>query len=45
MWLTSNRLQQERVYKCSATMPSGYWMGISQPPKSTMVAPAAMWAS
>ena len=45
MWLTSKRLQLCRVNRCSATMPSGYWMGISQPPKSTMVAPAFTWAS
>ena len=40
MWDTSNRPHTWRVYRCSAMMPDGYWMGISHPPKSTMVAPA-----
>lgn len=39
MWDTSNRLQKCRVYRCSATIPVGYWTGISHPPKSTMEAP------
>ena len=43
MWDTSKRLQAWRVYRCSATMSVGYLMGISHPPKSTMVAPAATW--
>ena len=45
MWDTSNRLQKCRVYRCSATIPVGYWTGISHPPKSTMEAPAATWIS
>ena len=45
MWLTSKIPQSLRQYRCSATMPVGYWMGISHPPKSTRVAPAATWAS
>ena len=45
MWETSKSPHAWRVYRCSATMPVGYCIGISHPPKSTISAPAATWAS
>ncbi len=42
---TSNRPAPPRVARCSAMIPVGYWTGMSQPPKSTILAPAATcWA-
>ena len=45
MWDTSKMPHLLRHQRCSAMMPVGYWIGMYQPPKSTIVAPAAMWAS
>ena len=44
MWLTSNTPQTLRTALCSSTM-SVYWMGISKPPKGTILAPNAMCLS
>ena len=43
MWLTSNTPTLARTALCSATNPpvDGYSTGISQPPKSTILAPSA----
>src|SRR5450755_2358195 len=38
MWLTSNRPTLERTARCSSRMPE-YCKGMSQPPKSTILAP------
>ena len=38
MWLTSNRPTALRTAWCSSMMPE-YWTGMSQPPKSTILAP------
>src|SRR5208283_5854346 len=43
MWETSNSPARRRVCKCSSTIPVEYWMGISQPAKSTIRAPRATW--
>ena len=44
MWDTSKIAQCLRQYRCSVMIPSGYWIGISQPPKSTIVAFASRCA-
>src|SRR6202142_87917 len=42
MWLTSNKPTAVRTAMCSAVMPE-YSTGISQPPKSTILAPSCRW--
>src|SRR4051812_41232654 len=42
MWLTSNTPTALRTALCSSMMPE-YCTGISQPPKSTILAPNARW--
>ena len=42
MWLTSKRPTALRTALCSSMMPE-YWTGMSQPPKSTILAPRARW--
>src|SRR5436190_8656780 len=42
MWLTSKRPAEVRTAWCSSIMPE-YWTGISQPPKSTILAHRARW--
>src|SRR5436190_18916683 len=42
MWLTSKRPAKVRTAWCSSIMPE-YWTGISQPPKSTILAPRPRW--
>ena len=42
MWLTSNSPTAVRTALCSSMMPE-YWTGISQPPKSTILAFNARW--
>src|SRR5829696_4670282 len=45
-WLTSNTPTRSRTAVCSATTPPpGYSIGISQPPKSAILAPRATWRS
>ena len=44
MWQRSNIPAAVRQCFVSSTPPT-YWTGISQPEKSTMVAPAAGWTS
>ena len=48
MWLTSKRPTPVRTAMCSAIKPPpgpGYSTGISQPPKSTILAFSARWAA
>ena len=42
MWLTSKSPTALRTALCSSMMPE-YWTGMSQPPKSTILAPSARW--
>ena len=42
MWLTSNSPTAVRTAWCSSMMPE-YCTGMSQPPKSTILAPNARW--
>ncbi len=44
MWLTSNRPTALRTAWCSSMTPE-YWTGMSQPPKSTILAPRARWTA
>src|ERR1700688_4629429 len=45
IWLTSNSPHFWRTALCSAVMPAGYWTGISNPAKGTILAPRATWMS
>src|SRR5580693_310994 len=42
IWLTSKRPTPVRTAMCSAVMPE-YSTGMSQPPKSTILAPSCRW--
>src|SRR5690606_11679687 len=42
-WLTSKTAASVRHAWCSASVPVGYWIGISQPPNGTIFAPSARW--
>src|SRR6478609_2226863 len=45
-WLTSKTPTRSRTAVCSATTPPpGYSIGMSQPPKSAILAPRATWRS
>src|SRR5882757_5462203 len=44
MWLTSNSPTPVRTAMCSAMRPE-YSTGISQPPKSTILAPRRRWVA
>ena len=44
MWLTSKRPTALRTALCSSMMPE-YCTGMSQPPKSTILAPSARWTA
>src|SRR5712691_7313707 len=47
MWLTSKIPTPLRPALCSTTIPpfEGYWTGISQPSKSTILAPIPRWTA
>src|SRR5580704_1019620 len=48
MWLTSKRPTPVRTARCSAMSPppgQGYSTGMSQPPKSTILALSARWVA
>src|SRR5690606_27681344 len=42
-WLTSNTAASVRQARCSASVPVGYWIGISHPPNGAILAPRARW--
>src|SRR5579862_3141238 len=44
MWLTSNRPTRSRTARCSSRTPL-YSTGMSQPPKSTILAPMPRWTA
>ncbi len=44
MWLTSNTPTLRRTARCSSTSEE-YWTGMSQPPKSTILARSVRWTA